>query len=159
MAEMNRYDCESVRDLLPLQARGQLLQHEAGAVDLHLGSCAHCREEDALVRLLAGALPEVPAGLPQRVLMAVRRPAPVRWAPGRLAMAATLAAALIGGLLVVQRAGYDLAPDALPGALVFDDVTPPLSWAMADDPLLGGGTALPELSLEELELLLAELDS
>jgi hypothetical protein len=156
---MNRYDCESVRDLLPLLNRGQLLSHEASAVELHLLGCADCREEESLVRLLAQTVPAVPAGLEPRVLLAVRRPMPRRWAPTRLAMAATVAAAVLGGVLVLQRAGYDITPDVAPGMLVFDDTTPAFSWAFSDDPVLHGAGSLHELSVEELELVLAELDS
>jgi predicted anti-sigma-YlaC factor YlaD len=161
---MNRYDCETVRDLLPLHVRSQLLSHEATAVDLHLGGCAECTEEGSLVRVLAGALPAVPAGLEERVLRLSRQPAPARWTParwasGRLAMAATFAAAIFGGALVLQRAGYDITPDALPGGLVMDDMSAALGWMVGDDPLLRGGSTLQELSLEELELVLAELDS
>ncbi|HSJ25755.1 MAG TPA: zf-HC2 domain-containing protein [Longimicrobiales bacterium] len=154
-----RYDCESVRDLLPLHVRGQLLSHEMSAVEGHMIDCGNCAAEATLVRLLHDAPPAVPAGLQQRVLMAVRRPAPRRWAPGRLAMAATVAAALLGGALVLERTGFDFSPEPMPVTLVFEDMSPALSWATGDDPLLGGGAALPDLSLEELELVLAELDS
>jgi hypothetical protein len=156
---MNRYDCESVRDLLPLLNRGQLLPHEASVVGLHVLGCVDCRAEESLVRLLAEAVPPVPTGLEARVLLAVRHPMPRRWAPARLAMAATVAAAILGGALVLQRVGYDITPDALPGALVFEDMTSAFSWAFSDDPVLHGAGSLHELSVEELELVLAELDS
>lgn len=159
---MNRYDCESVKDLLPLLVRGQLLPQEAGAVESHVGHCADCAEENSLVQVVAQAVPAVPAGLEARVLDAARkrRPAPSTWwAPGRLAAAATVAAAVIGGALVLERMGYDITPDALPGFLALDDMSPAFSWATLDDPLLSGGSTLQELSLEELELVLAELDS
>jgi hypothetical protein len=158
---MNRYDCESVTDLLPLLAREQLLPHEAAAVESHLHGCAECAGEASLVRLLGRAVPRVPTGLEASVLTAVRtrRPAPARWGMGQLAMAATVAAALLGGALALQRTGFDITPDGLPGLLVFEDMSPASSWATADDPLLRGGSSLQELSLEELELVLAELDS
>jgi hypothetical protein len=156
---MNRYDCESVRDLLPLKVRGQLLSHEAAAVELHVLGCGECREEQSLVSVLAQSALPVPTELEGRVLTAVRRPAPRRWAPGRLAMAATVAAAILGGALVLQRSGFDITPDLMPGSLVFDDSTPAFSWAIGDDPMLRGAAALHDLSMEELELVLAELDS
>jgi predicted anti-sigma-YlaC factor YlaD len=156
---MNRYDCDATRDLLPLLLRQELLPHEAAAVDQHVTGCVGCSAEQALLRLLAQARPAVPPGLEKRVLLAVRRPAPQRWAPARLAMAATLAAAVIGGALVLQRTGYDMTPDALPGAVAFDDASHELSWTMSDDPLLHGSSTLQQLTLEELELVLAELDS
>jgi hypothetical protein len=67
--------------------------------------------------------------------------------PARLALAATVAAAVFGG---AQFFGRDAAgPDT-----DLDSV----SWAAAEDPLLHGGSELHDLSVEELELLLDELD-
>jgi hypothetical protein len=54
---------------------------------------------------------------------------------------------VIGGSLIYDRAGVtdDLDIDAV-------------SWAAAQDPLLHGNSELHELSVEQLELLLEELD-
>lgn len=144
---MNPYDCEAIRDLLPALARGELLSHEATLADLHLAACADCRAEAAIVRLLQTTLAPVPAALEGRVITAIRRRTLLRGRPARLALAATLAAAVIGGSLIYDRAGVtdDLDIDAV-------------SWAAAQDPLLHGGSELHELSVEQLELLLEELD-
>jgi predicted anti-sigma-YlaC factor YlaD len=144
---MNSFDCEAIRDLLPSLTRGELLSHEATLAQLHLDSCAACRAEAEIVRVLQTTLTPVPAELEARVLTAVRRRGLLRGRPARLALAATLAAAVIGGSLIYDRAGVtsDLDVEAV-------------SWAAAQDPLLHGGSQLSELSMEELEMLLAELD-
>lgn len=144
---MNPYDCEAVRDLLPSLTRGEMLPHEVTLVELHLDACAECTAEAGIVRLLQSTLAPMPAGLEERVLAAVRRRSLLRGRPARLALAATLAAAVIGGSLIYERAGAraDLDIEAV-------------SWAAAQDPLLHGGSELHELSVEQLELLLEELD-
>jgi predicted anti-sigma-YlaC factor YlaD len=156
---MTSYDCETTRDLAPLRIRDDLLPHEATRVDMHLADCAECAAETALVRTLAAAAQAAPAGLDTRVIAAVRRPARRGWLHAGAGMAAAVAAALIGGALLMQSAGPDVAPAAAPGSLVFDDSpAPAVSWVMSDDPLLNGG-GLYELSVEQLEFILAELDS
>jgi anti-sigma factor RsiW len=155
---MNWNDCDNVRDLLPLQQRGQLLAGEAAAVDTHLTGCAECRREAALIGAVLRAGPAVPAGLEARVLLAVRAGAVRRRrTPVRLAMAATVAAAVLGGSLVLQQLGH--VPAGAPAGLADDLAAPAVSWAVAFDPLLQASSALQQLSLEELELILLELDS
>lgn len=156
---MNGYDCDTVRDLIPVYVRNELLSHEAAAAASHLGGCASCAEEAKLVGLVYATQASVPAGLEARVLLAVRQPARRRlWQPGRLAAAATVAAALLGGSLVIERVG--ILTDRAPARGTLDaSAATVLSWAAAEDPLLHGSSALQQLSVEELELLLAELES
>jgi anti-sigma factor RsiW len=175
---MNRYDCDTVRDLLPLLVRGELTAPAETHARDHVSSCPECRDEAALVRMIQVTLDPLPAGLEARVLTAVRQAAaggqagsgiatdpprlavaPRRWSPGRLAMAATVAATLIGGALVVERFGSPWSDT--PATSGDFDVTAIslLSWVASDDPMLHSGTALQELTVDELELLLAELDS
>ena len=144
---MNPYDCEAIRDLLPSLVRGELLSHETTLAELHLVGCAACRAEADIVRLIQASLAPVPAGLEGRVLGAVRRRSVLRGRPARLALAATLAAAVLGGSLIYDRAGVS---DGLDVEAV--------SWAAAQDPLLHGGSELHELTVEQLEVLLEELD-
>ena len=144
---MNRYDCGAIRDLLAPLVRGEMLPHEAASAQLHLDECAECRAEGEIVRLLQESLASVPDGLETRVLTAVRRRNLMWGRPARLALAATLAAAVIGGPLMFDRSRGDSVSD-------LDAV----SWAAARDPLLHGHSELPELSVEELEVLLEELD-
>ena len=156
---MNRYDCDTMRDLLPAFVRGELLPHETACAEYHLKACADCRDEQALVALMQDVLVPVPAGLEARVVMAVRanaRVAPRRWVPARLAMAATLAAAVLGGSIIFNRFYMEQQPAET--AMSADPVED-LSWAAAELPMLHGGADLAELTVEELERLLAELES
>jgi anti-sigma factor RsiW len=144
---MNRYDCETIRDQLPALVRGEMLPHEAARVEQHLDECDACRAEEKIVRLLHATLAPVPVGLEARVIAAVRRRAGRR-IPERLALAATVAAAVLGTSFFVQRMQESRATPDLNA----------VSWAAAEDPLLHGRSELHQLSVEELELLLAELD-
>jgi hypothetical protein len=159
---MSGYDCDTVRDLVPAYVRNELLPHEAAATVSHLEACGSCAEEASAVRLVYATRPAVPASLEARVLLAVRQPPARRaWHSGRLAMAATVAVAILGGTVVIERAGL-LAPrrNPAPAVVTLDASTAAtLSWAAAEDPLLHGVSALPQLSVDELELLLAELES
>src|SRR5690606_37842053 len=136
-----------IRDLLPSLTRGEMLPHEVTHVDLHLQGCAACRAEADIVRMLQSALASVPDGLEDRVLAAVRRRTLLHGRPARLALAATLAAAMLGGSMIYDRAGVtrDLDIEAV-------------SWAAAQDPLLHGSSELHDLSVEQLEVLMEELD-
>ncbi|HEX6306890.1 MAG TPA: zf-HC2 domain-containing protein [Longimicrobiales bacterium] len=147
---MNRYDCETIRDLLPSLTRGEMLPHEAVRLERHLAECVECAAQAEVVRLLQTMLAPVPPALEARVLHAVRHRSPRRRVPAaRLALAATVAAAILGGALVLERrTGADAAASA--------DVES-VSWAAADDPLLHGGSALQQLTVDELEILLEEL--
>jgi len=145
---MNRYDCETIRDQLPPLLRGEMLPHEAIRIERHLEECDDCSAEAEVIRLLQSSLAPVPPDLEAKVLFAVRRRAR-RGVPARLAMAATVAAAVIGGALLVQsRQG---------GAMRANDVDA-VTWAAAEDPLLHGGVPLEDLTVEELEHLLEELE-
>ena len=143
---MNRFDCEAIRDQLASLTRGEMLPHEATLAELHLDGCAECRAQADIVRLLQGSLAPVPEGLESRVITALRRRRVLRSAPARLAMAATVAAAVLGGVMVQQR----LARDTVDVEAV--------SWAAVRDPMLHGDSELHQLSVEELEMLLEELD-
>jgi len=158
---MNGYDCATMRELMPAYVRNELLPHEAAAAASHVGACASCAGEASVVALVYSARTPVPAGLEARVLLAVRRPVSRRlWLPSRLAAAATVAAAVLGGSLVLQRAGVFQSPEPAPAVVTLDATdASSVSWAAAEDPLLHGSSDLQDLSVEELELLLAELDS
>ncbi|CAN5761468.1 hypothetical protein BH23GEM10_BH23GEM10_10280 [soil metagenome] len=160
---MSIYDCEAMRDLLPVFVHGESLPHERAAAELHLDVCADCAREAELVRLLQHAFEPMPAGLETRVLNAVRAapPGPTpRFAPARLAMAATVALTLIGGAFALN---YLRAPGGEPGQLLTAEFDLPgaalFGWVAYGDPMLHGGATLDELTVGELELLLAELES
>lgn len=160
---MSNYDCDAMRDLLPAFVRNEALPHERAAVQLHIDICGDCAREAELVRLLQHAFDPLPAGLEARVLNAVRA-APsksTRWSgPARLAMAATVAITMIGGAFAINHLRTS---DAGPGQLLTAEFDLPsaalFGWVADGDPMLHGSAGLDELTVEELELLLAELDS
>lgn len=157
---MGRIDCEQARDLVPLLIRGQLLPPDAEASEAHLLECGECRVEADIVRTVAVSEARVPAGLEARVLLAVRRPARRTWSPSRVAMAATLAATVLGGSVIFERWAGQGVLEPAGSTVVFEDSQPAtMSWAVGDDPLLQSGATLVGLSMEELELVLQELDS
>ena len=106
--------CEQVRNMLDDYADGDLPEAEFQEVELHLASCAACRQEERLLRALlaeAAALPrELPPGRDLWPDLAARlrgtdgargvvRPAVPRWVrPAALAAAAAIVIALAGGL-------------------------------------------------------------
>jgi predicted anti-sigma-YlaC factor YlaD len=156
---MGRNDCEQARDLVPLLFRGQLLPHDAAVTEAHLGACAECRAEADVVHALARDVVKAPSGLEARVLLAVRRPLRRAGSATRLAMAATVAAAVLGGSVIFERWRQQQVPEA-GGALLTEEGVPSLvSWGVSQDPLLQGSSPVTQLSVEELEILLQELDS
>lgn len=155
---MNGYDCDAVRDLLPA-----IVRDERGAGDHaareHLASCDACRAEAAVVRMVQDALEPVPPGLEERVLRAVRvAGAPRRRSPARLAMAATLAAAVLGGALIAERFGTPWSAERDELAEFDVSAASLIGWVDGEDPLLHGGASLEELTVDELELLLTEME-
>lgn len=180
---MTGSDCDAVRDLLPhLGGAGVSPGDEALAQD-HLGRCAECQEEAALVSMIQSTLEPLPPGLEARVLAAVRgvvppgvaapeaavlpvleagarRRAGRRFASMRFALAATVAVAVLGGALALGRVGFPFTA-VEPGSEAEFDVSAIslLTRVPSDDAMLHAGTALEELTVEELELLLEELES
>lgn len=151
---MKALTCEEVRELLPAPGG------EAGEVTHHLAGCAECRAEAALLASLRASAPAVPAALEQRVLGAVRaRPLRRAWAGTRqLALAATLAAAVIGGGLVMRALdqGRDrpVSAGSSPTGEPNGGTLPVL-----EDPAVYGGSALSSLTEAELESLLNRMGS
>lgn len=157
---MHLLSCETVRDELPAMLDGQLDASEQRVVAAHLGVCAECRAEADILGMLRRQTVAVPPGLEERVTEAVRRRARrARRSPSRALVAAAAAAAvLLGGLLLVRDTGGDplLAdPEAVPVAA---GAPQPFAELPESDGLLAGGLQLDDLSTEELQLLLAELD-
>ena len=125
-------DCSNVeiRELLPERASGALSAADLARVEAHLGSCAMCTSELALIesaRLVLRRAPQVDVA---RIAVAVRvatasparpvlvgggarvvhRPARTRWIGWKAAAAVALAAAGGGTMLVWQRADDRSAP-------------------------------------------------
>jgi len=157
---MSGMDCDAARDLLPLLAHDGPTGPERAAVEAHLRTCAECRAEADLLGLLRRHAVKAPPDLAARVLSAYgARARPWRPAARHYALAAATAGVLLLGSLVLRENALRppvTAPDA--------DVEPPAGLLQAywpeDDALVAGiAPSLHELSVDELELLLAELDS
>ncbi|NJD09076.1 MAG: hypothetical protein FIB01_01080 [Gemmatimonadetes bacterium] len=151
---MRTLTCEQVRELLP----EHLAESPDSSVAQHLATCFECRAEAKLLAAVQGAVPRVPAGLEAKVLQRVRlRPGPRAWLGTRqLALAATLAAAVIGGSVLLRSLGPGQhrptdppsAPATRAGAL-----------PVLEDPAVYGGSVLSNLTDTELESLLTRMES
>jgi anti-sigma factor RsiW len=171
--------CEFYADALADRAAGALDQERAARLDTHLAECPDCSAALETVRALRAAPLEIPAGLEARIRSAVREAArpsaqPIevgvgaasreartpyafragwrRWALP-LAAAAALAALWIG---VGLPGGQDTPEDPL--FAVFEDYDPYGAWP-ADGLIIAGEPLLSELSVDELERLLQEMES
>lgn len=162
--------CEFYADALVDRAAGRLETEREEWLDSHLADCADCAASLRALEALRAAPLAVPAGLEARVKAAVRdasAPTPAidvgirtagsaPWRAWALPLAA--AAALVGIWLGVG------GPDARPGngdevaVFAMDDTDPYGAWP-ADGLIVAGDPLLSELSVEELEYLLEELES
>jgi anti-sigma factor RsiW len=171
---VNEVLCRRVRDVLPERERGALDASAAAWVDAHLGSCAACREEQALVRALARGRADPPRALASRIRSALREtpagegeaalPLPTdrtarrgRALRGRLgwAMAAAAVVLALGSGVMLQRRGGPTEAELWQSFL---EESPP-HW-VADDGLVAGAPVLEDLSAlsdEDIALVLQEL--
>jgi anti-sigma factor RsiW len=184
-------DCPNgdVRDLLPDYLHDRLTPADRRAVDVHLASCAACRDELALLRDLRGTLRRAPAVDMDAIAAAIpayRAPAARRAVRG-WRVAAAVAAIIAGGASVtlLHRTGgpaNSAAPEmavvtdpgdagqpsttevaqSVPGDLA-TGAQPAESIAQAVEPLerelAVAGGAINELSDGELATLVADLES
>jgi hypothetical protein len=153
---MTALTCEQVRELLPLGLAG----YRAAGVTQHLATCPKCRADGELIARLRRATPAAPAGLDARVLGAIRaRPVRRPWPnPRQLALAATLAAAVIGGTLLVRVLDQGSSPPAAAGS-AGSGGQPLVPLPVLEDPALNGGSVLSNLTEAELESLLTRIES
>lgn len=154
---MTKLNCEYVRDIYPDALHGRMDPELAQRVREHVALCDDCAAECALVAAIYHHQTPLPAGLPERVITAAtqpRRRALIR--PAHLAMAATLAAALIGGAILIDTQqplpGQQKQPTARRGVLHVGAVG-------VDATMMTGKTSLDDLSVEQLEKLLGEMES
>lgn len=169
--------CEFYADAIVQRAVGALDGEGALRLEAHLAECSDCAAALATVQALRAAPVEPPAGLETRIRAAVRdagvsmarpgvtpasepgadreRTGRARWWPWALPLAAAAAlAALWLGVGVP-----DSPDDGLNGALAaFEDYDPYGAWP-ADGLFVAGEPVLSELSVEELERLLAEMET
>lgn len=146
--------CETVRELLPDLVADRLSGARVALVHEHVASCRACADELDLVRAIRADAVVLPAQLERRVLNAIRSDRRRSWfTPGRAALAATVAFALVTATML------DFGREADPRETQDIEALAPPPWPSADEPLMRGGPALNQLSLDELESLLKELES
>jgi anti-sigma factor RsiW len=162
--------CEFYANALVDRAAGRLETERGEWLDGHLADCADCAASLRALEALKGAPLEVPAGLEARVRAAVRHasaPSPAAevgiraaagasWRAWALPLAA--AAALAGIWLGVGGPDAGVGNGTEVAAFAMDDTDPYGAWP-ADGLIVAGDPVLSELSVEELEQLLEELES
>ena len=154
---MTRLNCEYVRDVYPDVLNGRADDALVQSVRAHLATCADCRTEVAVVNSLHAHRPTVPAELHARVASAVvQQRGRFTFSRSSLGMAATLAAALIGGSVILQNQQPE--PN---GAATAQHADAPLGvgFVGVEDAMLSGQGSLDDLSVEQLETLLREIES
>lgn len=173
--------CERYGDALAELAAGRPGGAGAGDVEEHLATCDACRGSLAVIRAVRGARVEIPEGLEARIRHAVReagapgtaRPATPRpsagrprrdvgWRPGRSWALPLAAAAALAALWVGIGRGPAPGGDAGGENEVVDVIAEeyePYGAVPAWDGVVAGDPLLSELSVEELERLLEEMES
>ncbi|MGK7311399.1 MAG: anti-sigma factor family protein [Candidatus Longimicrobiales bacterium M2_2A_002] len=171
--------CECYGDALVDLVRGELEPGRAERVEAHLETCDACRAELAVVRAVRQSPAPVPDGLDARIRTAVAErlavgaraaggsiestPRPVagprarspwqRWRIWALPAAAAAALTLwVGGALVLPSDGAGPTATTEPTA----GYDPYGVWPTADG-VVAGDVVLSELTVEELEALLEEM--
>jgi Putative zinc-finger len=153
---MTMLTCDMIRDRMPGLETGGLDAAEALQVERHLEACAACADERAVVELVRAAAPEPPPGLEARIRRAAGSGAAAAARPRSVpsfAVAAGVVFVLLTGSLLMRTG---LVPGGDEASRI-DEVT--LGWPHVSDPILRTVPVLSELSVEELESLLAELES
>ena len=150
---MNELNCDFVRDVYPDLLDGASDAATSTAVLAHLATCAECRAETDAVRAIFAAKVVAPAALHARVMEQYRAPVghTARWGIRHVAMAATVAAAVIGGTVLFRSQNNDASPTAMAEA--------PIGAVTVEAALVSGTESLQDLSVEELERLLGEIES
>ena len=152
---MNDMRCETAREWIPDLVGSRLDAAEAARVSAHLDTCADCRAEADLVRLLFAGRPDAPAGLSTRIRAAVHAD---RQTTGRhpwWGLAAAAVAALALGIGVASTGVKDTT--TVPG-YVAAGTNSGDAW-YSDDGMIAGAPALDGLSNDALQTLLEELGS
>jgi anti-sigma factor RsiW len=155
-------DCPNatLRDRLPDLVNGRLSPDERRELEAHVGTCAECAAELALLRDLRASMARAPRIDPARVAAAVpayRAPARRSWGGWRTAAAIT--AILVGGASVVvvrqdSRRGLDSSVPSVPSAEGAARAIPPASRELA-----AASGAASDLSDRELQALLKDIES
>jgi hypothetical protein len=155
---MSNLNCEYVRDVYPEVLNGSAQPVIVQSVRAHIASCDDCRAEIAIIEAIHARPMRVPDGLHDRVMQsASQRPSRWQFSRNDMLMAATLAAALIGGSVLMRRPEPRPTTVATPAA--DETATRSLGAVNVEDAMLSGKASLDDLSVEQLEKLLQEVES
>ena len=152
---MNNLNCEYVREVYPDVLHGKVTAGTSATVRAHIAHCAGCREEAELIERLHRVQVTLPAGSHERVFARLAQQPRVRWLPRYVALAAMLAAALMGGPVLLESlrepdgGSGSAAPTAAAG----------LGVVTVEAAMVTGAVSLQDLTVEELEQLLGEIES
>lgn len=167
---MNWNRCEIVTDRLPEYELGVLDEEYAAAVRRHLSECAACAVEHGLIAKLRQHRPAPGEALMERIVTESLGRAPsqhsgsavfresYRWSRQWTGLAATVAMALLGGTLLLNQLNLP-AEIRAPNPPVVETEPAGAAWFGVDAALVSGAASLQDLTVEELEQLLAEVDS
>lgn len=160
--------CGHYEEALVERAAGRLRGPAARGLEAHLAECEACRTDLAVIQTVQRAMVPVPAGLEARVRTAVRdasqrnaaavrstpagrRPRRIDWRAWAVPLAA---AAMLAAVFVVGREGTPTAT----GTEASEEYAP-YGALPGSDGFLAGDAVLSELTVEELERLLEEMES
>jgi len=149
---MSDLQCGTVRELIPDFVGNRLASDDVAAVEEHLTSCAECRAELELAQVLFASRADVPSGLAERVVAAVRN-GRVRSRRLWWGITAAAVAVLALGIGIASEPSLEIDQE-VPGYAY--EVEEGALW-LSDDGLLAGAPSLDALSDEVLEQLLDEL--
>lgn len=157
---MTNTNCEYVRELYPDILHGRADAAMSARVRAHVASCDECLADTAVLDQLYARQIAVPAGLEARTITAVRNRRTPRWYVGKseLLMAATLAAALIGGSAIVQMHSDDVK-NLRPTPAVQRSTPSGIGSVGVEEAMISGKSSLEDLSVEQLQKLLGEMES
>jgi len=149
---MNEIGCAWVGERLPEWAAHTLPAAETAALDAHLESCASCRADAEIVRLVRASRAPVPETLADRIGEGIPWRRSVASHPWWGLGAAAVAVLAIGIGVMSNRGGV---ADVTVPAYAAADTTGTI-W-LSDDGLIAGAPALDGLSDQALEELLREM--
>ena len=158
---MNTMICEDLADRLPDWVAGRLAEAEAAAISPHVQGCADCAAHASVLSALLAARPTAPAGMSERIALALKEPdraAPgiPRWRRPAWAISAAAVLVLAVGTAVMRQTA--VAPEETVAASALGEVVEDESvvWT-AGDGAVAGAPVLEDLSDEALATLVEEL--